>query len=85
MATVEMFKSKISSKKFRENQKVWISHNAGNFLMIYFKWRGKGRYVRQSMSKWNNNHSDWHKAIGEEGLKQIEVSEEFKKKIYKKK
>lgn len=70
---VEYFRAQKQTHRFRKNQKVWISYNYDNHLDIYFRWRGKGRYVRGTMSK------DQDSVIGE--IKSIEVSEEFAKRI----
>ena len=69
---VEYFRSLKRTNRFNEKQKVWISHNFPNHLYIWFKWRGKGRYVRGVIDK-------FEKYIGE--IKEIDVDDNFANRI----
>ena len=42
---VQYFKAAKRTHRFNENQKVWIRHTFSNHMEVWFKWRGKGRYV----------------------------------------
>ena len=70
MATVEYFRARKQTHRFRKNQKVWISHNFANHLAIFFRWRGAGRYVRGKMDK-------FQPAIDLDDIREIEVSDSF--------
>lgn len=75
---VKMFKAKKQTKRFRKNQKVWVIHDFGNHAYIRFKWRGNGRYVNGVIDKWNwTKKANYNTVIGENGFKEIEVSDEF--------
>ena len=78
---IQMFKAQYDTKKFRKNQKVWVKMDMGNYIWIRFRWRGKGRYITMSMCKWASNWNGWHPVIGDNGLKEIEVPDEFGKRI----
>jgi len=78
---IRMFKAKKQTHRFRKNQKVWITDDFGNHMFIRFKWRGSGRYVSGVIGKWDSQYNGWNKAIGQDGLKEIEVSEGFGKRI----
>ncbi len=68
MAQVQMFKATKQTHRFNENQRVWIRHHFGNSLLIWFKWRGSGKYATGVIG---TNHP----AVGE--IKTIEVSDDF--------
>lgn len=72
MPTLEMFKSKNRTHRFRKNQKVWIQYRYGNHSDIVFKWRGSGRYVRGKISNYDTNSFDFRY-----DLKEIDVTEKF--------
>lgn len=42
---IQMFLATKNTHRFKKNQKVWVRARHQNHLDIYFKWRGKGRYV----------------------------------------
>lgn len=71
-AKVQYFKSTKETNRFNKNQKVWVRLDCANHLMIYFKWRGKGRYVNGIIDKFD-------KCVGD--IKIIEVENSFAKKI----
>ena len=75
LVPVQMFKAQKQSRRFRKNQKVWISNMYANHLAIRFKWRGKGRFVSGTISKFQ----DEAPAIGE--FKTIEVARSFARMI----
>jgi hypothetical protein len=72
MKTVSLFKAQKTTKRFNLNQKVWIVHHNGNSMVVFFKWRGKGRYV-------NGIVDSKSPCVGE--LKEIEVSKSFYDRI----
>lgn len=72
MTKVKYFKATMDTHRFRQNQKVWIRHQGGNSIDIYFRWRGKGRYT-------NGIIYNSHKSIGE--IKEIEVQDSFALKV----
>ena len=72
---VQYFKAKQSSNGINKNQKVWIVQDAGNYLLVWHKWRGKGRAVKGEMEKTNP-------VVGE--IKSIEVDACFANKIHNK-
>lgn len=79
MPIVQYFKAKKDTKRFRKNQKVWIRKRYANHLEVWSKWRGKGRYTQSTLDKWDWSSKDinWNEVIGEEGLKEMEVSQSF--------
>ena len=82
MAKVKLFKAQKQTKRFRKNQKVWVTADFGNHAYIRFKWRGSGRYVNGVIDKWNwTSEGGWNKVIGADGFKDIEVDDEFAKRI----
>jgi hypothetical protein len=72
MIKVQYFKSTRKTHRFNENQKVWISFNYANHLSIYFRFRGKGRWVGGIIGK-------FHSSVGE--IKTIEVEYNFAKRF----
>lgn len=50
---VELFRASKDTHRFRKNQRVWVAMNFANHLWIYFKWRGKGRYVKGVIDKFD--------------------------------
>jgi hypothetical protein len=75
---VKMFKAKKQTKRFRKNQKVWVTKSFANYAYIRFKWRGNGRYVNGVIDKWNwSAKANFNTSIGEEGFKEIMVSKSF--------
>ena len=76
MRKIQYFKAQKDTKRFRKNQKVWVCWRLNNHLEIYSKWRGSGRYTYSTIDRWDN------KAVGE--LKEIEVTDEFYKKVMSK-
>tara|TARA_R110002050_G_scaffold29188_2_gene75392 strand:+ start:448 stop:675 length:228 start_codon:yes stop_codon:yes gene_type:complete len=75
MKTLLMFKAEYTTKRFNENQKVWIVEDYGNFCKVYYKYRGKGRYVSGILKKENKTF-----AIP----KYIEVTEDFYNRVMNK-
>ena len=75
---IKMFKAKKETHRFRKNQKIWIVDEMPNHCNIKFKFRGKNRYVKGVIDKWNYNGSaNYNKDIGEDGFKEIDISEKF--------
>ena len=72
MMEIQYFKATKQTRRFNENQKVWISWRHANHLDIYYKWRGKHRYCRGTIDRWS-------KPVGE--LKTIEVDDAFARRI----
>lgn len=72
MVSVKYFKTTRKSHRFNKNQKVWIAESYGNYMSIYYQFRGSGRYVHGDISKKDT-------VIGE--IKEIEVDDEFAKRI----
>lgn len=70
---VEYFKSAKKTNRFNENQKVWISLNFANHLWVWFRWRGKGRYVSGTIDK-------FAASVGE--IKTADVSDDFAMRIF---
>ena len=74
LVPVQMFKATRHTHRFRKNQKVWIKHMHANHLDIRHKWKGKGRMVNGTISKFADEA-----AIGE--IKTIDVAHSFAKRI----
>lgn len=72
MKTVSYFKATKQTPRFNKNQKVWISLDMPNCMYVYYRYRGKGRYVTGMCNK-------DAKYIGE--IKTIEVSDSFAARI----
>lgn len=72
MTKVKLFRAVKRTNRFNQNQKVWISFENGNFLNIWYRYRGKGRYVRGIIDRFSP-------VIGE--IKEIDVSDEFAERI----
>ena len=72
-----MFKAQVDTKRFRKNQRVWVTEEYGNFCQVYFKYKGRGRYVHGLLNKED-------KSIGCCTFKEIEVTEEFYNKAMNK-
>lgn len=73
MAQVQMFKAAKQTRRFSKNQRVWIRKHFGNSLVIWFRWRGSGRYAAGIIG------TD-HPSVGE--IKTIEVSDDFARNIH---
>jgi len=71
MINIKYFRALKRTRRFNKNQKVWIRYEYANHLEIWFKFRGKGRYVGGTIDK-------FCKVVGE--LKEIEVSDGFAKR-----
>lgn len=72
MPTISYFKTTKKTKRFNKNQNVWIRFSYSNHLHIYYKYRGKGRYVNGIIDRFS-------KTINE--IKTINISDEFYNKI----
>jgi len=82
MAKLKMFKARKETNRFRKNQRVWVEYEFGNHARIRFRWRGNGRYVSGTINKWSfTKKATWNPVIGQEGFKEIEVEEEFYRRI----
>ena len=66
------FKAAKNTKRFRQNQKVWIRSARGNHLIIRFKYKGCSRYV--------NGVIDLYSSVID-SFKKIEVEDSFFKRI----
>lgn len=73
---IQYFKALKNTKRFRKNQKVWVCVRHNNYLEVYSKWRGKGRYTYSTLDRWDSG------VVG--GLKEIEVDDEFYKRVMSK-
>ena len=73
MMKVQYFKAKKATHRFNKNQKVWVSWRHANCLDIYYRFRGKHRYVRGTIDRWRKT------VVGE--LKTIDVDEKFARRI----
>jgi len=80
---IQYFNAKKNTKRFKKGQKVWIRHRYANHLAIWSKWLGKGRYTHSMLDKWDwsSKSIEWNEVIGEEGLLEMEVREEFGKRV----
>jgi len=72
MKKVEYFKAARRSNRFRENQKVWVALNAANHLYIWYRFRGKGRYVKGLIDKESSAISV---------IFEIDVSDDFAERV----
>ena len=72
MSKVEYFKAAKRTNRWNENQKVWVRHRFANHLWVWFKWRGKGRYVSGVVDRFAN-------CVGE--INEIEVDDSFARRI----
>ena len=72
MKEVQYFKAAKNTHRFNANQKVWIALNCANHMRIWFRWRGRGRYVSGVIDKWSGVVSE---------IKTIEVEAAFAKRI----
>lgn len=82
MKIIKYFKAKVNTKKFRKNQKVWITLELGNHLYIISRWRGKGRYVSGVIAKWDSSYNNLSRIIGDGGIKEMEVTNDFYTRIF---
>lgn len=73
MATVRYFKAQKETHRFNKNQRVWIRAKFANHSLVWFKWRGKGRFV-------NGVIDNFAPYVGE--IKTIEMDEDFAKRIH---
>jgi hypothetical protein len=69
---VKCFKATKQTNRFNKNQKVWIRYDHHNFYQIYFKFRGKGRYVTGFIDK-------GHSSIGD--IKTMDVADDFADRV----
>ena len=76
MQKIQYFKALKNTKRFSKNQKVWVCVRRANYLEVYSKWRGKGRYTYSKLDRWDSG------VVGE--LKEIEVKDEFYKRVMSK-
>lgn len=72
MPKVQMFKAAKDTKRFKRNQKVWVSYLFSNHMRIYYKYRGSGRWVRGVIDRGNT-------AVGE--IHEVEVDNKFAREI----
>ena len=72
MALVKMFKATRATRLINANQRVFVSFNHANHMDIYFKVRGRGRYVHGVIDKGSS-------AVGE--IKEIEVADDFAERV----
>ncbi len=72
---VQMFKAAKQTRRFRKNQKVWITWQHGNHLDIRFKWRGRGRFVHGTID---------HYAPAVGLIREIDVSDSFGRQLHTK-
>lgn len=77
MNKVKYFKVRQNTKKFKKNQKVWVTRECANHLYIVFRWRGKGRWVSSIISKYDSSYTNLNSAIGNNGIKEMEVTNDF--------
>ena len=68
----QYFKATKRTRRFNENQKVWIRYAFSNHMEVWFKWRGRGRYVSGLVGR-------WHPCVGE--IKVIDVDDAFAQRI----
>lgn len=57
------------SPRFKQGQKVWIESNQANHLQVFYKYRGKGRYVSGLISKGGIN------------IKKMNITQQFYNRI----
>lgn len=69
---IEYFKVLKQTKRFNKNQTVFVRFNMANHMHIYFKWRGKGRYVQGTIDKFAT-------CVGK--IKKMNVEDAFAKKV----
>lgn len=70
---IEMFKVGKETKRFRLNQKVWITGHYANYLEIRHKW--SGRWVTAHLAKWDTKYENLNPIIKE--IKKIKISKKF--------
>ena len=80
---IQYFNAKKTTKRFREGQKVWVRYRYANHLEIWSKWLGRGRYTQSTLDRWDwsNKLIECNEVIGEEGLLEMEVDDEFGKRV----
>lgn len=81
MKVIKYFKAKVDTKKFKKNQKVWVTIECGNHLHITSKWRGKGRWVSGIMAKFDSSYENLSRIIGNGGIKEMEVTDDFYNRV----
>lgn len=81
MKTVKYFKAQVNTKKFKKGQVVWVTIEQGNHLYIISRWRGKGRYMSGMMAKWDSSYRNFSSIIGNSGIKEMDVTEEFYNRV----
>lgn len=70
--SVGLFRATKDSHRFTKNQKVFVYCDCGNYLLIYHRWRGKGRFVYGKIDVTSP-------LIGE--IRKIEVDAAFAKRV----
>ena len=75
MRKVQYFKSTKQTNRFNKNQKVWIRSSLGNHFVVWFRYRGRGRFVSGICDK---------SALYVGEIHTIEVDEHFANRIEKK-
>jgi len=86
LVPIKMFKAKKQTKRFRENQKVWVTKELDNHAIIRFKYRGHGRYVSGIISIFDlRGKANYNTVIGECGFTEIMVQKKFKDRLLTKK
>ena len=79
---IEYFKAKKDTKKFKKGQVVWVTRNEANHLNIVSKWRGKGRTVEGTMSKFDSMYVNYNPIIGCNGILTMSVTDIFWNRIH---
>lgn len=72
MPKVLMFKAAKDTRRFKRNQKVWISYLFSNHMTVYHKFRGSGRWVRGVVDRGNS-------VVGV--IHEVEVDQRFAREI----
>lgn len=65
---IQYFKAQKATKRFNENQKIWVKNEHDNHLTIKFKWRGKGSWANGTIDK-------FAKSVGK--IETIPVTDKF--------
>lgn len=49
---VSIFKAACQTHRFRKNQKVWVREMCQNHMVVWYRFRGKNRYVEGTVDRW---------------------------------
>ena len=80
---IKIFRAGKNTNRFKKNQKVWVILDCKHHAFIKFRYRGCGRYVEGTISKWQNSSagSKWNNTIGEGGFSEKDIDVLFARRL----